>query len=97
MTPRQRRDVFWVPGAAWAAIAAAVALTCVCARAPIGPWKPWVALAIAAGQAMISGLLLMRLDRSNALVRVTAAAGFAWLSLLFILAFADYLTRAYPL
>lgn len=96
MTRRQWREVVLVPLAAWAALAAAIAVTCLYANLPNGPLKPAVALAIAAGQALVSGVLFMRLGRASALVRLAAAAGFLWLSLLFILAFADYLTRAYP-
>ena len=42
---------------------------------------------------MLVGLYFMRLNRSSALVRLTAIAGVFWLSFLFIMAGADYLTR----
>jgi hypothetical protein len=36
----------------------------------------------------------MRLDRASALVRITAAVGFLWLSFLFIFTFADFVMRS---
>ncbi|HUO13195.1 MAG TPA: hypothetical protein VMU37_10620 [Caulobacteraceae bacterium] len=96
MTGRQFREVILTPAVVWAVIAAGIAGSALCANFVGGALKPALTLAIAAGQALLSGLLFMRLDKAAALVRLAAAAGFMWLSLLFILAFGDYLTRAYP-
>jgi cytochrome c oxidase subunit 4 len=93
VTRRQLKHVILVPLGAWAALAAAILITCVYANLPQTPAKPAIALLIAAAQAVVSALVFMRLDRASALLRLTALAGLAWLSLLFILSFGDYLTR----
>ena len=38
-------------------------------------------------------VVFMRLNRSSALVKLTAAAGLVWLSFLFLIGSADFLTR----
>lgn len=97
MTREQRKTVIFVPCAAWAGLALAVVFTALYAHIPRVPAKPAVTLAIAGAQMLASGLIFMRLDKSSALVRLTAAVGLAWLSFLFIFSFADYLTRPYPM
>ncbi|MGH6957560.1 MAG: hypothetical protein ACREEW_12925 [Caulobacteraceae bacterium] len=96
MTRHQLRHVVLVPLAAWAALGVAIVATCLYANWPHGPQKAAVTLLIAAAQALVSGVLFMRLDQASPLVRFAAVSGFVWLSYLFIFAFADYLTRAYP-
>jgi cytochrome c oxidase subunit 4 len=51
-------------------------------------------LAIAAFKVILIAAFFMRLDRASALVRITAAVGFLWLSFLFIFAFADFMMRS---
>ena len=97
MTREQLKEVILVPCAAWGGLALAIVFTCLYANIPGGPQKTAVALAVASLQALASGIIFMRLGKSSALVRLTAAAGFLWLSFLFIFAFADYLTRPYPM
>jgi cytochrome c oxidase subunit 4 len=93
VTGSQLKHVVLVPLAAWAGLATAIVVTCVYANLPQTPAKPLVTLLIAAGQAAASALVFMRLDKASSLLRLTALAGLAWLSLLFILSFGDYLTR----
>ena len=38
-------------------------------------------------------VVFMRLNRASALVKLTAAAGLVWLSFLFLIGSADFLTR----
>ncbi|HUZ12624.1 MAG TPA: hypothetical protein VMU93_07250 [Caulobacteraceae bacterium] len=96
MTRRQWKQVVATPFAAWAALALGIGLTCGYALMGASPFKPAIALAIAACQAAVSAIVFMRLDRASALVRFAAVSGVLWLSFLFILSFCDYLSRAYP-
>lgn len=50
-------------------------------------------LALAVVQMILVLTFFMRLRHSSNLVRLVAAVGFAWLFILFTLAFSDYLTR----
>jgi cytochrome c oxidase subunit 4 len=52
-----------------------------------------VILALAVIEMFLVLLFFMRLRNSAKLIRLVAAVGFAWLSILFVLAFSDYLTR----
>lgn len=52
-----------------------------------------VILLLAGVQMLLVLTFFMRLQHSSAIVRLSAAAGFVWLSFLFILAFSDYLMR----
>jgi caa(3)-type oxidase subunit IV len=94
MTREQFRHVVVIPIGAWAALCVALVATAVYATLPHAPARLPVALAISGFKAAIVAIIFMRLDRSSSLVRLTALAGFAWLSLLGVFAFADYLTRA---
>jgi caa(3)-type oxidase subunit IV len=57
------------------------------------PGKLGVSLAIVAVQASMILGAFMKLGGSSALVRVTALVGAVWLSFLFLMSFADLLTR----
>lgn len=50
-------------------------------------------LVLAAASVALIGIVFMELDRDGALNRLFAAAGFVWLAIFAMLAFADYLTR----
>ena len=97
MTRAEVKEVVLVPCVAWAGLMLAVVFTTLYANLPNGPQKPAVALGVASLQAFLSALVFMRLGKASTLVRLTAAVGFLWLSFLFIFAFADYLTRPYPM
>jgi caa(3)-type oxidase subunit IV len=60
---------------------------------PLGAFKTPLNIAIATIQVTLMGVVFMRLNRSSPLVRLTAVAGFLWVSFLFIFALADFLTR----
>ena len=60
---------------------------------PLGPAKTAVNLAVAVVQASLMFVVFMRLNRASALVKLTAAAGLVWLSFLFLIGSADFLTR----
>jgi cytochrome c oxidase subunit 4 len=63
---------------------------------PIGPWSPVVALAMAAAKSALVIAYFMQLGRQPPLLRVFALGGFLWLGILFLLTFADVLTRGIP-
>ena len=59
---------------------------------PLGPLKLPLNLAVVAVQAVVMGLVFMRLNRASALVRLAAVGGFLWIALMFVLTFAAVLT-----
>lgn len=93
MTREQRARVVLRPLALWAGLMLLVAATIGYALWPGAPLKTGVALAIAAAQVGLIATIGMGLRRAAWLVRLAALAGVAWLSLLYLIAFADYLTR----
>jgi cytochrome c oxidase subunit IV len=88
-----RREAVVRPLRIWAALLLLGAASLGYALLPGAPFKLGVALAIFAVQAMLVGGAFMNLGRASPLIRVTAAAGSIWLGFLFLLAFADLLTR----
>ncbi|HEX4182170.1 MAG TPA: hypothetical protein VHY34_02805 [Caulobacteraceae bacterium] len=95
MTRDQFKAVLLTPLVVWAALCLALTASALYAFLPAVPVKSLVAMVIAGFKMALIGAFFMRLDRASALVRITAAVGFVWLSFLFIFAFADYLTRAH--
>ncbi|WP_158914490.1 oxidase [Caulobacter sp. S45] len=96
MTRREQTEQpgIWLgPILAWAALLTLLALNVVLAGLPLGVFKLPANLAVAALQAIVMGLVFMRLNRASWLVRLCAVSAFLWISLMFILAFADTLTR----
>jgi cytochrome c oxidase subunit 4 len=78
----------------WVALMALLALTVGLAFVPLGPFKPLVAYAIATAKAALVLWFFMEMRREGGLLRLAAAAGFVWISILLTLSLADYLTRA---
>ncbi|MDX1654872.1 MAG: cytochrome C oxidase subunit IV family protein [Candidatus Competibacteraceae bacterium] len=70
-----------------------LALTVGLAFIRMGILNPIVALTIAAAKALLIALFFMHLRHSTTAVKLAAAGGLVWLSLLFGLSLADYLTR----
>lgn len=93
MTPEQRAHVVLAPLRLWGVLLLLVAATLGYAYLPGGPFKTEASLAIALAKAVLIALLFMQLKGAAWLVRLAAMAGVTWLSLLFLIAFADYLTR----
>jgi caa(3)-type oxidase subunit IV len=92
-----RDTVFAGPVLAWLGLMAALGASLAYAWLPGAPAKTWVCLAIAFAQIALIAVVLMRLNAASPLVRLCALAGLLWLSLLFILGFADLMTRLRPL
>jgi cytochrome c oxidase subunit 4 len=81
---------------AWAALLALLALTIGASFAALGHALPYVSYAIAIAKTAIVGWIFMELRLRDGLQRIALAAGFAWLVILFVLLFADNLTRGWP-
>jgi cytochrome c oxidase subunit 4 len=77
----------------WAALLGLLATTLGLAYLPLGAFKPFVAYGIATLKAALILWFFMDLRRESGLLRLAAAAGFAWLSVLLILVAGDYLAR----
>lgn len=89
----RRRNILLKPLAVWACLLLLGAVNLGYALIPGMPLKPIVALAIVVAQASLVLAGFMKLGTSSTLVRATALIGIVWLSFLFLLAFADLLTR----
>jgi len=81
---------------AWIALLALLALTIAASFAPLGPALPFISYAIAIAKTAIVVWIFMELRVRDGMQRIALATGFAWLAILFILLFADELTRAWP-
>lgn len=92
----KRESIFAGPVLAWAGLMIALAASAGYAYLPGAPLKTWICLAIAFLQIGLIAVVLMRLNASSPLVRLTALAGFLWLAFLFILGFCDLYTRLRP-
>lgn len=89
----ERRDIIIAPLMVWGGLLLLLGVTLGYAYIPRAPGKIVGALIVAATQAGLIAAIFMRLTRASALVRLAAVAGLAWLSLLFLFSFADFLTR----
>jgi cytochrome c oxidase subunit 4 len=78
---------------AWVALLALLALTVGASFAPLGRALPFVSFGIAIAKAGIVAWLFMELRVRDGLQRIAVATGFVWLTILFVLLFADTLTR----
>jgi cytochrome c oxidase subunit 4 len=77
----------------WLGLLALLALTVFTAYQPLGAFNTGIALAIAAGKALIIAAVFMELRERDGLNIAFAGAGFFWLAIMFWLALADYVTR----
>lgn len=93
MTREERRRIVLAPLAIWTGLMALLALTVGYAYWPHAPWKTEAGLAVALAKALLIAVLFMQLKHAVGLVRVAAIAGVCWASFLYILTFADVLTR----
>ena len=75
------------------ALAAGTILTVIASRADLGIWNTPIALGIAGIKAALVILFFMHVIHSTRLTWVVILASVLWLAVLFVLTFADYLTR----
>ena len=80
-------------GLVWLGLTVLLAATIVGAYLPLGSWKPLVGLGISVAKTALVVLIFMELMSATAIVRFAAAAGVAFLLVLFALTFADETTR----
>jgi cytochrome c oxidase subunit 4 len=59
----------------------------------LGPFNTVANLGIAVAKALLVLTIFMRLKTDNALLRIVAGVGFAWLAVMIALSLADVLTR----
>jgi chromate transport protein ChrA len=93
MSREQRRAILIRPLAIWAALLLLGGVSLIYALVPDLPLKPVMALTIVAVQAALVLAGLMNIGKASPLVRTTAIVGTVWLGFLFLLTFADLLTR----
>jgi cytochrome c oxidase subunit 4 len=90
---RALRDLLWPEALVWALLMALFLSSWWVSYEPIGVWKTIASLLISAVKTLLVAGVFMHLARSEAVVRLAAAGGLAWLSILFVLSWTDYLTR----
>jgi cytochrome c oxidase subunit 4 len=88
-----RKATLLRPLLTWAALVGLGLVSLGYALLPGMPGKLGVSLAVVVMQVSLILGAFMKLGRSSALVRVTALVGAVWLSFLFLMSFADLLTR----
>ena len=75
------------------ALAVGTILTVTASRFDLGMWNTPIALIIATIKAVLVILFFMHVIHSTRLTWVVVIGAFLWLGVLFVLTFADYLTR----
>jgi len=81
----------------FAALAAGTLLTWYASLIDLGMWNTPVALIIATIKAVLVILFFMHVIHSSRLTWVVVVGAFLWLAVMFVLFFADYLTRGWLL
>lgn len=81
----------------FAALAIGTLLTWYASTVDLGSWNTPIALIIATTKAVLVILFFMHVIYSSRLTWVVVIASFVWLAMLFVLTFADYLTRAWQI
>jgi len=83
--------------AVFLALAAGTLLTWWVSTIDLHAWNTPIALVIAAIKAVLVILFFMHVIHSTRLTWIVVIAAFLWLGVLFVLTFADYLTRAWKI
>ena len=81
----------------FAALMIMTIVTVAVSRIDLGAWNTAVALAIAIVKATIVILWFMHVIHSPRMTWIVVISSFLWLGVLFVLTFADYLTRVWDL
>jgi cytochrome c oxidase subunit IV len=87
----------WIYIAIFLALALGTVLTVAASRYDLGVWNTPIALIIATIKAVLVILFFMHVIHSTRLTWVVIIGSFLWLGVLFVLTFADYLTRSWSL
>ena len=89
----ERREIVLIPMLVWTGLMILLGATLGYAYLPNAPGKIVSGLIVAAAKAGLIAWIFMQLRKASAIVRLAALAGLAWLSLLFVFSFSDFLTR----
>jgi cytochrome c oxidase subunit 4 len=87
----------WIYIAVFLALAVGTIATYLASQVDFGMWNTPIALIIATIKAVLVILFFMHVIHSTRLTWVVIIAAFLWLGVLFVLTFADYLTRGWLL
>jgi cytochrome c oxidase subunit 4 len=87
----------WIYIVIFLALALGTVLTVAASRYDLGVWNTPIALIIATIKAVLVILFFMHVIHSTRLTWVVIIGSFLWLGVLFVLTFADYLTRGWSL
>jgi cytochrome c oxidase subunit IV len=90
---RRIREMVKGPLLAWLALMGLLGATLAFAYVPMGAMNLAVSLSIAGIKTGIIALVFMELALASGLLRLAALLGLYWLTFLFLLMFADYLSR----
>jgi cytochrome c oxidase subunit 4 len=96
-TPHVEITPLWVYFAVFGALAAGTILTYYASTVDLGWANTPIALVIASVKASLVILYFMHAIHSSRLTWVVILGSFLWLGVLFVLTFADYLTRAWAI
>jgi cytochrome c oxidase subunit 4 len=83
----------WIYFSVFFALSLGTILTVAASRFDLGMWNTPIALIIATIKAVLVILYFMHVIHSTRLTWVVVIGSFLWLGVLFVLTFADYLTR----
>lgn len=81
------------PALVWLILLSLLAASCWSAFLPLGSYNAALNLVLAAVMLFLLATFLMNLAQASALLRLVASAGLLWVVFLFVLTFADYLSR----
>jgi cytochrome c oxidase subunit 4 len=87
------RTVLVEPLIVWVGLCVVLAITYAYANWPDLPLKLPMSLLFAAIKGGLVVVFFMQLGKASGIVRIAAAAGVVWASFMFLLSFADFLTR----
>jgi cytochrome c oxidase subunit 4 len=96
-TPHVHVTPLWQYILVFLALALGTILTVAASRFDLGMWNTPIALIIATIKAILVILFFMHVIHSTRLTWVVIIAAFLWLGVLFVLTFADYLTRSWQI
>jgi len=85
----------WIYIAVFLALAVGTIVTYLASQVDLGMWNTPIALIIATIKAVLVILFFMHVIHSTRLTWVVVIGAFLWLGVLFVLTFADYLTRGW--
>lgn len=89
----ERREILFIPLLVWTGLMILLGGTLGYAYLPNAPGKIVSGLLVAAAKAGLIALIFMQLGKASSIVRLASVVGLAWLSLLFLFSFSDFLTR----